>query len=383
MKDLAIYIHWPFCKKKCPYCDFNSHVRETIDTNRWLKNYLVEIEYFKNLIASRRIKSIFFGGGTPSLMPAYIIETILNKINAISNINDIEVTLEANPTSSEAQKFKEFKFVGINRVSIGVQSFNSKDLKFLGREHNVTEAIKTIEIADKFFDNYSIDLIYSRPRQTLKEWDAELKEILKYVKNHISLYQLTIEKGTEFYSQYRKGKFKMPNQDLSIAIYKKTQEMLLEHGLVRYEISNYAKAGKECKHNLHYWHYNEYLGIGPGAHSRLSLDQNKLSALMMIHNPEKWLNNVAKERHGIQHKKDLFIEEIVTEYLLMGLRLETGINLKDFKQKFMKPLVEFINKEKLDFYIKKHLIIYDQQNLKFTDRGKMLLNYLISELLLV
>lgn len=381
MKELSIYIHWPFCKKKCPYCDFNSHVRNKIDSVKWLQSYLSEIDYFKDLISDRKITSIFFGGGTPSLMPPYIVEKIIDKLYSISKLNNVEISLEANPTSSENQKFKDFKAAGINRLSIGIQSLNQNDLEFLGREHSVSEAIETITIASSVFDNYSLDLIYSRPKQTAQEWVQELTKILEYSKDHISLYQLTIEKGTDFYSQYQKGKFIMPDQELSADIYEITNEILANNGLMRYEISNYAKAKKECKHNINYWKYNEYLGIGPGAHSRIKLNHNDVSAIMMIHNPEKWQDHVQKKQNGIQYKKTLSITEIATEYILMGLRLEKGIKFNDFKTKFVYDLNDFINQEKLDLYMKNKLLTYNNKNLTLTNRGKMLLNHISMELI--
>jgi putative oxygen-independent coproporphyrinogen III oxidase len=381
LKELSIYIHWPFCKKKCPYCDFNSHVRNKIDSVKWLQSYLSEIDYFKDLISDRKITSIFFGGGTPSLMPPYIVEKIIDKLYSISKLNNVEISLEANPTSSENQKFKDFKAAGINRLSIGIQSLNQNDLEFLGREHSVSEAIETITIASSVFDNYSLDLIYSRPKQTAQEWVQELTKILEYSKDHISLYQLTIEKGTDFYSQYQKGKFIMPDQELSADIYEITNEILANNGLMRYEISNYAKAKKECKHNINYWKYNEYLGIGPGAHSRIKLNHNDVSAIMMIHNPEKWQDHVQKKQNGIQYKKTLSITEIATEYILMGLRLEKGIKFNDFKTKFVYDLNDFINQEKLDLYMKNKLLTYNNKNLTLTNRGKMLLNHISMELI--
>lgn len=380
---LSIYIHWPFCKKKCPYCDFNSHVSNDVNHDRWLKAYLQEIEYFKEFIGKKQINSIFFGGGTPSLMDPQSIEKIIDKINQISAFENIEITLEANPTSIEAQKFKDFKNAGINRVSIGIQSLNDDALKFLGREHSSSEAIGAVKVAASVFDNYSIDLIYARPEQTLQEWKTELNQALQYAKNHISLYQLTIEKGTDFYAQHRDGAFTMPEQERALELYEATNEALAIQGFDRYEISNYAKPGFESQHNLSYWRYIEYLGVGPGAHSRVQLNGEKLSSMVMLHNPEKWLGHVEKSQHGIQQLNALTIEEVASEYVLMGTRLEEGLSLSNFTSRFGRDLNDFLDGDRLDFFAKNNLLMYDNNKLKLTNKGKTLLNYISAQILKV
>ena len=261
-KDISVYIHWPFCKSKCPYCDFNSHVRETIEIDKWNQAYLIEIENNRENLLEKNIVSIFFGGGTPSLMPSFIISNIIDKLSNVANINEkTEITFEANPTSVESQKFKEFALAGINRVSLGVQSFNEDDLKFLGREHSLTEALEAIEIAKKNFKRYSFDLIYALPNQTLKAWENELKSALKFADKHLSLYQLTIEKGTPFYGLYKKKKFTIPNENLAKDFYDSTQDIMNNLSLPAYEISNHAAMGEECRHNMAYWQYDEFIGI--------------------------------------------------------------------------------------------------------------------------
>ncbi len=268
--DLSIYVHWPYCLSKCPYCDFNSHLSDAIDHNIWLTSYIRELEFFSSIISNKQIKSVFFGGGTPSLMKPSVIAGILQKIAGLAIINDhTEITLEANPTSFEIEKFKEFKLAGINRVSIGVQALNEKDLIALGRKHNTAQAKKAIEVASQLFPKSSFDLIYARSEQTLSDWQNELESAMELTSGHISLYQLTIEKGTPFYKLFHDGTLTLPDSDLAADMYEYTTSYLSSKGYNRYEISNYAMQGHESIHNLAYWHYKNYLGIGPGAHSRV------------------------------------------------------------------------------------------------------------------
>ncbi|MFN7037981.1 MAG: radical SAM family heme chaperone HemW [Alphaproteobacteria bacterium] len=375
--DLAIYIHWPFCKSKCPYCDFNSHVRENIDQDSWETAYLKEIDNFKDIIEGRYIGSIFFGGGTPSLMPPIIAEKIIDKFSKISQIdNKTEITLEANPTSVEIKNFKSLKSVGINRVSLGIQSLNSKHLEFLGRNHSANEAKEAISFAREIFNNYSFDLIYTLPNQTLGSWEKELTYALEFAGNHLSLYQLTIEKGTKFYSDYKNKKFSLPNDDESALFYQLTQDIMNTNGLPAYEISNHAKAGYECKHNLAYWKYKEYLGIGPGAHSRINNQ-----ALIMIHHPENWLEKIMSSNSAIQSQEDLNIQDKISEILLMGLRLNEGINLEDYKTKLNVDLLEYIKLSKLQQLQELGLLEHKTPNIVLTPKGFLVTNKIISELL--
>lgn len=368
-KPLALYIHWPFCLSKCPYCDFNSHVAGKIDHNQWLNAYLSELDYFSDIISNSQITSIFFGGGTPSLMNPEIVSGILNKIKP----GNIEITLEANPTSIEINKFKLFHEAGINRVSIGVQALDNESLKFLGRTHDSVHATRAIEIASSIFSRYSFDLIYARPNQTLKQWEAELLQAIKLAGDHMSLYQLTIEKGTPFYNQYKKNVFTIPDSDQAHDLYELTGAITKDAGFNSYEISNYAKLGGESVHNMAYWRYDNYLGIGPGAHSRING-----SAIMMVHNPDKWLAKVAEERVGIQSQTELTDIEILTEILLMGLRINEGIKVSKFEEFFgAKP--EFLLPNLGDL-IEGKFIEYNDNVVRATSSGKLLLNQVISKL---
>ena len=379
--DLSIYIHWPFCLSKCPYCDFNSHIANSIDDDNWLKSYEKEIEYFKDIIQNKYIKSIFFGGGTPSLMNPKIVEGIINKISELARIDkQTEITLEANPTSFETEKFKAFKAAGINRVSIGVQSLREDDLKKLGRTHDSLQAIKTIESANKIFSRVSFDLIYARSGQELKDWQQELKQAMELVTGHISLYQLTIEKGTPFYKLFHDGNLILPNSDMAAEMYEWTNDYLESQNYFRYEISNYAKEGQECVHNLTYWNYNDYLGIGPGAHSRIIENPSSVSAIMMWHKPEKWLEAVNNKNNGIQTNSKLTKQEIIEEILMMGLRLKKGINISALEQEIDAKLENILDISSLNHYQELDLIRLDE-NLYLTDKGLMLHSYIVPRLL--
>lgn len=287
MPELAVYIHWPFCLSKCPYCDFNSHVREKIEQNRWKNALLRELEYMHSHMQDYTVTSIFFGGGTPSLMPPDNTHALIERTRQLWQVADnVEITLEANPTSVEAEKLTHFKEAGINRVSMGVQSLRDSELKFLGRGHSAKEAIGAIEILRKNFDRYSFDLIYARPNQTLNDWDAELSEALALAGGHLSLYQLTIEENTAFHHAYAKGGFTLPDEELSEALYRLTEEKMLASSLIPYEISNYALTGQESRHNLSYWRGDSYIGVGAGAHGRISVDGKRI-ATQTLKSPEQ------------------------------------------------------------------------------------------------
>lgn len=379
--DLSIYIHWPFCLSKCPYCDFNSHVANIIDHNQWLKSYETEIEYFKDIIQNKYIKSIFFGGGTPSLMNPIIVEGIINKISNLAIIdNQTEITLETNPTSFETEKFKAFKSAGINRVSIGVQSLKEDDLKKLGRTHDALQAIKTIEAANTIFSRVSFDLIYARSGQQLKDWQIELKQAMQLATSHISLYQLTIEKGTPFYKLFHDGHLILPHSDEAAEMYEWTNYYLESKKYFRYEISNYAQVKHECLHNLTYWNYNNYLGIGPGAHSRIIDASSSVSAIMMWHKPEKWLDSVKTKNVGIQTNAKLTNQEIIEETLMMGLRLSKGINISTLEQKVNVKLENILDINNLKHYQALDLIRLDE-NIYLTDKGLMLHSYIVPRLI--
>lgn len=377
---IAIYIHWPFCKSKCPYCDFNSHVRESVDHASWLAAYLKEIDYFKEYIEGKYISSIFFGGGTPSLMDPSITAGIIDKLSNIGMLDsNSEITLEANPTSVEAEKFKAFKTAGVSRVSLGIQSFNERDLKFLGREHDKVEAIAAIELAARVFDRYSFDLIYARPNQTVDEWLLELEFASQLAADHISLYQLTIEKGTEFYRMYKDKEFYLPENELAESLYDATTGFLKSKGYDRYEISNYAKLDEESRHNLSYWRYQDYLGIGPGAHSRMS-DGRNMRSMMMTHKPENWIKSVEELGHGIQTSEMLTPHEILTEILLMGLRIKEGVPSSILQKFFGKNIEDLVGIESLTALERTGLLKRDHDRTYLTEEGFKLHNYVLQKM---
>lgn len=378
---LSIYIHYPFCKSKCPYCDFNSHVRDSVNHEDFLRAYENEIDYFYEKIGHRTITTIFFGGGTPSLMPNFLVEGILKKIAQKFDLSpNCEISLEANPTSFESSKFKDFRNIGINRLSLGIQALNDNDLKFLGREHSATEAIQTIENAAKIFDNFSFDLIYARPNQNLQEWQNELSQAIAFGTKHLSLYQLTIEKGTKFYSQFQRGEFQIPDENLAADFYELTNQITAKNGLELYEISNYAKKDFVCRHNLVYWQGGDYLGIGAGAHSRLYFkNQQSRSAIIMLHEPNSWLNKVKENGAGIQKIEEITREELLEELILMALRLPQGIDNKISQQHFKKDLREIFDAKKLQKLVSQNLIIFDGESLKIPSDKRLLTNMIISK----
>lgn len=382
MKPISIYIHWPFCLSLCPYCDFNSHLFDSIDHELWLLAYKKEIRYFAEKLKGRFVRSIFFGGGTPSLMKPKIVEVIIEEISSLAIISDYtEITLEANPTSYEAKKFQEFKLAGVNRVSIGVQSLNEDRLKFLGRKHSAKDAINAINSATKLFSRYSFDLIYANQDQNLEQWQDELKNAFALAGGHISLYQLTIEKGTPFYKSFHDGKLSLPSNDVAASMYEWTNDYLKANKYKRYEISNYAIDKHECIHNLCYWLYDEYIGIGAGAHSRLH-DEVGIQSVMMSHKPEGWLKMVLEEGHGIQTKTYLSKKEIVEEMLMMGTRLADGILINKFCKITGSNLCDVLNLETIKQYVEKGLVVMSSEKLQLTDKGLILHNYLVSRMLI-
>lgn len=321
-------MHWPFCAQKCPYCDFNSHVRfGGVDEARFLAAFLRELEHAAALTGPRKVQSIFFGGGTPSLMAPRTVAAILEQIGRLWTLEgDVEITLEANPGSVEAERFRGYAQAGVNRVSLGVQSLDDAVLRSLGRIHSVAEARGAIEIAHANFDRVSFDLIYARPRQTVEQWTAELRAALDLAAGHLSLYQLTIEPETPFAALHAAGKLVVPDADAALALYEVTQELTAAAGLPAYEISNHAVPGEESRHNLLYWRYGEYVGCGPGAHGRLVVDGVRRASATERH-PERWAERVETEGHGWTEDIALSQSEATDERLLMGLRLREGIEL--------------------------------------------------------
>ncbi len=335
----GVYIHWPFCLSKCPYCDFNSHVRHGgIDEARYVKAFLREIETTAARVPDRTVSTIFFGGGTPSLMSPSTVSAILDGIGKHWAVApDVEVTLEANPTSVEAERFRGFRSAGVNRVSLGVQALDDRSLKELGRLHTAEEALKAVGIARSVFDRYSFDLIYARPGQSAQDWAAELNRAISEAAEHLSLYQLTIEADTPFFALHANGKLVTPDDDLSRDLYDVTQEVCDKAGLAAYEISNHARAGAQCQHNLVYWRGNDYAGIGPGAHGRLEQNGRRY-ATATEKRPESWLMRVESLGHGLIVDEALTREERADEYLLMGLRLAEGIDPERYAAISGRPL---------------------------------------------
>ncbi|MGJ4896438.1 radical SAM family heme chaperone HemW [Bradyrhizobium oligotrophicum] len=323
----GVYVHWPFCLSKCPYCDFNSHVRHAaIDQDRFARAFAQEIATTAARIGPRTVTSIFLGGGTPSLMQPQTVGAILDAIGRHWHVaGDVEVSLEANPTSVEATRFAGYRAAGVNRVSLGVQAMDDASLKMLGRLHTAEEAMKAVAIARHAFERYSFDLIYARPDQTPQMWTEELTRAIGEAAEHLSLYQLTIEEGTPFFGLHAAGKLKTPDEGLARTLYDVTQEICVRHGLPAYEISNHARPGAECRHNLVYWRGQEYAGIGPGAHGRLDIGGIR-HATATDKRPEAWLMRVESNGHGVMTDDELNREERADEFLLMGLRLAEGID---------------------------------------------------------
>ncbi|MDQ2954988.1 MAG: radical SAM family heme chaperone HemW [Pseudomonadota bacterium] len=326
-RAFGVYIHWPFCLSKCPYCDFNSHVRhERVDEARFVRAYEQEIATTAARIPGRVVSSIFFGGGTPSLMQPSSVAAILDAIGKHWTVaSDAEVTLEANPTSVEASRFRDCRAAGVNRVSLGVQALDDCALKELGRLHSAREALDAVAVARAVFERYSFDLIYARPEQTPESWATELDRALAEAAEHLSLYQLTIEPDTPFFALHAAGKLKIPDSDLARNLYDTTQAILSARGFPAYEISNHARPGAECRHNLVYWRSHEYAGIGPGAHARLDIGERRF-ATATEKRPEAWLMRVESLGHGLIVDEALTADERADEFLLMGLRLAEGID---------------------------------------------------------
>jgi oxygen-independent coproporphyrinogen-3 oxidase len=374
----GIYVHWPFCLAKCPYCDFNSHVRhQKIDQMRYAKALVRELEHQAKLTPGKKVSSIFFGGGTPSLMQAEVVETILAAIAAHWPLaRDVEITLEANPTSVEAKNFAAYRTAGVNRLSLGIQSLQDDDLKKLGRLHTAEEALNALAIAKNNFERVSFDLIYAREGQTLKEWRDELREALQFAPDHLSLYQLTIEPDTRFEQLYLKGVLEIPDPDLARAFYDMTLELTSKAGLPAYEISNHARPGHECRHNLIYWRYGDYAGIGPGAHARIEVQGNKL-ALVSEKHPETWLSRVEAEGHAGTDMEWLESEEQGDEMLLMGLRLREGIDPRRYAKIAGRPL----NPHRINLLEEQNFIErLANGRIRATHEGWMLLDALVADL---
>lgn len=372
-QPLAIYIHWPFCLSKCPYCDFNSHVRDSVNHKTWKKALLDELEHYANFTRERLVTSVFFGGGTPSLMEPGTVEALLGTIHDTwKTAPNLEITLEANPTSSEIEKFAAFKSAGVNRVSLGVQAMDDTVLKFLGRTHSAKHALEAVGMAAKIFDRYSFDLIYARPGQTLKQWEQELRAALTHAGDHLSLYQLTIEPGTQFFHAHASGNLREIEEDTAAELFLLTQAIMEEAGMPAYEISNHARPGGESRHNLTYWRYGDYLGVGPGAHGRITRDGQKFST-QAVRSPEKWLQHMEQNLHGIETQTALSVSEQEQERFLMGMRLREGIDRG--------AIAHMLDEQVLERYIKEGWIEADANRLRATTQGFLRLNSLLGGLL--
>jgi putative oxygen-independent coproporphyrinogen III oxidase len=323
---LAVYIHWPFCRSKCPYCDFNSHVRERINAPAWERALIADLDRQRELTPEHEVVSIFFGGGTPSLMPPETAAMLIERVKSQwATASELEITLEANPNSAEARRFVGFAAAGVNRLSLGVQALDSAALRFLGRGHSRDEAIAAVKLSQGIFPRTSFDLIYARPGQTVADWESELDEALALAGEHLSLYQLTIELGTAFATRAARGDFVIPDEDDAALLFETTQERLADQGLPAYEISNHAHPGAECRHNLAYWRYEDYVGIGPGAHGRVTIGGTKM-ATRQRRLPETWLAAVELKNSGVEEITPISRETAVEEMVMMGLRLTAGIS---------------------------------------------------------
>jgi putative oxygen-independent coproporphyrinogen III oxidase len=377
----GIYIHWPFCKSKCPYCDFNSHVRERVDEARWRNALVAELDRAAETLSGRRVASVFFGGGTPSLMEPRTAATLIERIGTLWGVDDAtEITLEANPTSVEAARFRDLRVAGVNRVSLGVQALDEAALRFLGRGHDAAQARAAVQLAAKHFPRFSFDLIYARPGQTLSSWQAELRAALALAGDHLSVYQLTIEAGTAFATAYARGDFVLPDDELQGALYELTQAELEAAGLPAYEISNHARPGAECRHNLVYWRYGEYLGIGPGAHGRLTIDGQK-SAIRNRRAPETWLQAIEATGSARDEVTNLAAAERRDELLMMGLRLREGVARGRFRDETGAEIEAVLDAVRLRPLIEGEFLILDEAGLRATAAGRQRLNAVLAALL--
>ncbi len=372
--DLALYIHWPFCVSKCPYCDFNSHVRDTVDQPAWASALLADLAYEASLTSGRTLGSIFFGGGTPSLMPPTTVAALIDAAATHWPVaDDIEITLEANPSSVEAARFADLAQAGVTRSSLGLQALDNQALQFLGRAHDVAEGLAALDTAQASFDRVSFDLIYARPDQSAGDWAAELNRALGFGTEHLSLYQLTIEPGTRFATLVKQGKLTPADNDHAADLFEATRATTAARGLPAYEVSNHARPGAESRHNLTYWRYNDYVGIGPGAHGR-----RDGIATVRHKKPENWINAVARNGHGSQTEAPLTGHERATEALLMGLRLREGVDLAHIRQ--ASGIVSPVNLRAVARLQALNMITLDDSNLKVSESGMLLLDAILAEI---
>ena len=371
--SLALYIHWPFCKIKCPYCDFNSYKRESAYQSHWLKAYLRALELWSSRLAKREIKSIFFGGGTPSLLDPDFVAMVLQKIDSLWSINgNCEITIEANPNSISESKFKLFRDIGINRVSVGVQALNNKDLSNLGRDHNKNQAIEAIEVINTWFKNYNLDFIYGRQHQSTSEWRDELLEILSLNAPHLSLYQLTIEENTNFHKLFKRDLLKgLPTQKIVSDMFDITRQLCKDGGYKQYETSNFARKGFKCKHNISYWKYNDYIGVGPGAHGRITMS-GKRYATEEERNPDIWFEKTVSLNSSTPKITPIEDRVVLEEKLIMNLRISENIPVSIFDYEKLSPVVLHLEENKL--------IKTKDNEIVIRKRGKKMLDYIARSL---
>ncbi len=381
-ETLALYVHWPFCVSKCPYCDFNSHVRDRVDQARWAQALAREIAATAAETGPRRIASVFFGGGTPSLMAPATVAAVLEAAARGWGIpDDAEITLEANPNSAEAGRFADYRAAGVNRVSLGVQALDDAALRFLGRAHDSAEALSAIGAAARVFPRFSFDLIYARPDQAEPAWRDELAHALALAGDHLSVYQLTLEKGTPFYGAARRGAFALPDEDAQAALYEATQEVLGAAGLPAYEVSNHARpGGAESRHNLAYWRGEDYAGIGPGAHGRLTLG-GTAHATANRRAPEAWLAAVERDETGREEHRAIPPDERIAELVMMGLRIAEGIDRARFLAQTGREIEEALNEDALARLAAGGFVVLDDTGLRATPAGRLRLNAVTAMLL--
>ena len=384
-EGFGLYVHWPFCISKCPYCDFNSHVVASVDQAAWRDGLLRELSHFAEPIAGRELTSIFFGGGTPSLMDAQTTRAVIDAARGYwPAADDLEITLEANPGTVDAERFGAFRDAGVNRLSMGVQALNDRDLAFLGRKHSIADARRAWESAAKIFPRVSFDLIYARPQQTVSAWRSELAEALRAVSesgiSHLSLYQLTMEPGTAMYSAHERGEFTLPDEDTSAELYESTQGLCEAAGFPAYEISNHAKPGQASRHNRTYWRGGDYVGVGPGAHGRLTGD-GVTRAVRQIKAPALWLKAVAASGHGTQEVETVDPKARAEELVLMGLRLTEGLDKARFARLAGRPLLDALNPQALKIMLNEGHLTESATTLSATPKGRMALNAVIRALL--
>jgi putative oxygen-independent coproporphyrinogen III oxidase len=377
----GLYVHWPFCQSKCPYCDFNSHVREEIEEARWRNALLRELDHFAGHTGCRGLTSIFFGGGTPSLMTPETVAAVIDRAALRFGLaEDIEITLEANPGSADAGRFAGYREAGVGRLSLGVQALNDSDLQRLGRRHNVAEARTAVSLAQRLFPRTSFDLIYARPGQGAADWERELDEALSLTGDHLSLYQLTIEHETAFGAAFRRGELKPMPEDEAATLYECTQQHMGAAGLPAYEISNYARPGGESRHNLTYWRYGDYVGIGPGAHGRLAINGEK-HAFRQHRAPEAWLDAVERQGHATRTDLSIEPEERFAEMAMMGLRLREGLRRARIWEETGAPLERWIDWAALERLVQGGFLAIDDERLVATAAGRQRLDAVLAALL--